>query len=452
ELAAKASQPAPAASVATNHEENRETKHEPIVIDLEAIGAIERSEEEKPAAPVLHIEVNPALAETEAEPAEADDAPAQSGWGLLGGSGSRRWSAPLDMPVEVAQSEAVLNPLTPVVNPSTDSKIGSVVYSNKKVLYGHGASLRGMWPGKGESVVQLQEELPAEPWRIAVLDGHAFCVEEDQVELVNLASWHVVSRFSGVYVDQVCTETHWIGLASSMNQLYLDSRNLLGRQLGEPVRLPIKAGSEKALAAEGEKIFIATKDAKLYRVEVGAVKEIASGEKGDELLSMSTMKNGVALLVRGKDHDIVRTYSFEGKLQKQLPLSFKSSLDHFAVMGERLYLADAKGRKLVACSMKKPEVVASFDLPGDQVSAMSGLYNGEQHVVLLAVGEKDRASGKVIAVDATSGKTMTVCEVNEKDIQVIAADSRIVVTSSCFYQNMIRVFDPFKEARASLAA
>jgi|GEM_PF-4477727 len=450
EMESKAHLPEPAAP--SEEVRVREARHDPIVIDLEAMGAVANPEEQERTTPVLHLEINPNAIEAEQDSDGPADAPSQNGWGLLGGSSSRRWSAPLEMPVVIAPSDKPINALTPIVNPGTDYRIGPVVYSNKKVLYGHGSSLRGMWPGKGESVVQLQEEMPAEPWRVAVLDGHAFCVEEDQVELVNLASWHVVSRFSGVYVDQICTETHWMGLVSSMNQVYLDSRNLLGRQLAEPIRLPIKAGNEKAMAAEGERVFLGTKDAKLYRVELGVVKEIAAGEKGDELLSLSTTKNGLILLVRNKDHDTVRLYNFDGKLQKQLSLTFKNPLDHGVVMSDRIYLADAKGRKLVAFGLKKLEVAESFDLPGDQVTCLCGIYNGDQHAVLVSVGEKDRASGNVIALDTATGAALTICEVNEKDIQVIAADSRIVVTSSCFYQNMIRVFDPFKEARASLAA
>jgi len=313
--------------------------------------------------------------------------------------------------------------------------------------------LHGMWPGRGDTAIPLQEEVPAEVWRLASLDGHIFCVEEDQVEVVSLAACHVVARFSGIFLDQICTNTHWVGLSSTLGQLYLDSRNLQGRQLGEPVRLPIKPESFKSLAADGERVFVASSDGKLISVEQGTVKELGSGEKGDlAVISMSVVKAGLALLVRTKDQDVIRLYGFDGKLRKQLPLGFQHGFDHPVLIGDRMYLIDAEKKKLMVCDLKKNEISQSADLPGEDVSAFCGVFHRDQHALLVAIAAKEQAVGKVIVIDPKCGDVRSVCDINDRNIQVIAADARTVIASSTFYQNMIRVFDPLCADLAQRAA
>ncbi len=442
---AEAVQKQPAARPEPEAKAAPEPKVEPVVIEMEPVAV-------QPQQPIEPI-VAQADAETSAEePGSNEGEPAQKVWTMIGGSQSRRWSASIERTVLVEASDTPLAALTPVSNPGTEHKMGGLLYMHKKVLYGHGRTLKGTWPGRGESSVQLQEPLPADSWRIAALDGHAFCVEEDQVELVNLSTWNVVSRFSGTYVDQICTQTHWAGLTSSMNQLYLDYRNLLGRQLGEPVKVPIKPDQYKAMASEGERVFVGAKDGKVYRVLLGEVKELTPGEKDAELISLSTIKSSLVALIRLKDYDVVRIYGFDGRLQKQLSLGFSHGFDHPVIIGDRMYLADIANRKLVTCSLRKPEITGTVELPGDQISAFCGVFNGEQHALVLAIAEKDRAGETVLMIDPRTGASLVVSELADRQVQVIAADSRIVVSSTSSHQNMIRVFDPFKESQALKAA
>ncbi|MFI5387526.1 MAG: hypothetical protein ACHQ50_15565, partial [Fimbriimonadales bacterium] len=429
----------------------KHSKNELPAFELESIDGSafqpEAAEEEKPG---LHVESGTSPDDSLDD--NADEVPSQTGWPVYGGSQARRWSASLDRPIMVVGSEKHLTALTPIVTPATEHRLGPVLYMGKKVLYGHGPSLKGMWPGRGESSAALQEEMPNEPWRIATLDGHAFCVEEDQVEIVNLAAWHVVARFSGVYVDHITTKTHWVGLASAMGQLSLDYRNLQGRQLGEPVKLPFPPQQIRGLVADGERVFVAAKDGNIFGVELGNVKELASADKGDvELLSISVSKSGLVVVVRAKDGDVVRLYGFDGKLHKHLSLGFKQGFDHPVLMGDRIYLVDAENRKVMACNLKKQEVSEAVALPGDDISAFCGVFHADQHALLISVAEKEHAAGKVLAVDANTGAIRVICEVNERKVQILAADARVVVGSSTFYQNMIRVFDPFN-AEAQKAA
>jgi hypothetical protein len=106
-------------------------------------------------------------------------------------------------------------------------------------------------------------------------------------------------------------------------------------------------------------------------------------------------------------------------------------------------LIDAENRKLMVCGLKKLVVSEAMDLPGDEISAFCGMFNADQHALLISVAEKGSAAGKVIAVDPKSGATRVICEVSERNVQIVVAEARVVVAASTFYQNMIRIFDPF---------
>lgn len=424
--------PVPAPSAGPVHEESAEKRAEPLVIEMAEI-------------------VEPASESAEElEFATADETPIPGGWRMQGGSQSRRWSSPVECPVSVASSDKTLTAMTPTITASTEFPVGPVLYLGKKVIYGHGPNLCGAWPGKATSTVPLQEQLPADPWRLAAIDGHAFCVEEDQVEIVSLSSWRVVSRFSGTYVDQICTDNHWVGLASSMGKLHIDYRNTQGRLFGTPISLPMDAVDYQALAAEGERIFVAAKNGRILRVEVGESREFAPAEKGTELLSMSTQKNGLVVLVRSGGKDIVRLYGFDGKLLKHLALGFTQGTDHPVHIADRLYLVDSEAQKLVTVNLKKMEVATTADLPGKTVNSFCGVFRGDSHAILATVGDKEHA--QLLVLDPKTGTSMAVCDVTEPTIYVLAAESRIVVATTCFYQNMIRVFDPFKSDQAARAA
>ncbi|HVT12308.1 MAG TPA: hypothetical protein VHE55_08570 [Fimbriimonadaceae bacterium] len=415
-----------------------ETEPEPLVIEIPEIAEIAEI-----AEPV-------AQAVTQIEPAGEEEAAPLGGWTMEGGSQSRRWSSPVPCPVNVVASDRTLIALTPTITASTEFPVGPALYLNKKVVYGHGPNLCGAWPGKTTSTAALQEPLPADPWRLAAIDGHAFCVEEDQVEVVSLSAWRVVARFSGIYVDQICTDTHWVGLATSMGKLSLDYRNTQGRQFGTPVELPMNADDYRALAANGEQLFVAAKSGRILRVELGEASEFAPADKDIELLSLSVQKSGLVALVRSGGKDTVRLYGSDGKLQKQLSLGFANGASHPVHIGERLYLVDSENRKLVTVNLKKLEVAGSSVLPGDKVSSFCGVFQKDQHALLATVGDGEHA--RLLVLDPKSGAAMAICDVKEPTIYVLVAESKVVVATSAFYQNMIRVFDPFKAGQAAQAA
>ncbi|HWA84143.1 MAG TPA: hypothetical protein VG820_11940, partial [Fimbriimonadaceae bacterium] len=311
-------------------------------------------------------------------------------------------------------------------------------------------NLCGAWPGKTTASATLQEPLPVDPWRLAAIDGHAFCVEEDQVEIVSLSSWRVVSRFSGTYVDQICTDTHWVGVASSMGKLALDYRNTQGRQFGTPVELPMDAGDYRASAADGERLFVAARNGRILRVELGEASELTPADQDAELLSLSTQKNGLVALIRSGGKDTVRLYGFDGKLQKQLALGFAGATDYPVHIGERLYVIDAESRKLMTVNLKKLELSGSADLPGSTITSFCGVFRKDQHALLATIGDGEHT--RLYVLDPKTGAAMAVCDVKEPGLHVLVAESKVVVATSAFYQNMIRVFDPFKSEQAARAA
>jgi outer membrane protein assembly factor BamB len=275
------------------------------------------------------------------------------------------------------------------------------------------------------------------------LDGHVFCVEDGQVEVVSVASWHVVARFSGDFVDHTATQTHWVGLGSALGRLYVDHRNLQGRLLGEPVQLPIDSEDGVGLVTDKERVFVGSRDGRIFKVELGKCSEIASVKnEGLRLKSLSVVKSGLLALFAGEQDDQLRRFGFDGKALRQTELGFVSSVDHPVVMGDRAYLVDSAAGKLVAVGLKKGEVLGTVPLPFGYVRQFSGFCNGDRHSLLLIAGQ-DEGSAKVWLVDAESGDLSMVCEANQKHVEAMLADGRVVVSSSNSYQNSLRVFDPF---------
>lgn len=419
----------------------------------EAAPAEQPKVETKPAL-VVEEPVLPASESTADldEDIELEDSKDQNDWRLPGGSRARRWSTQLGTSVSILPSTKNLSPLTPTITPDAEFPVGPILYSVKRVIYSHGNALRSTWPGRGPNSATLQEPVPADPWRLAFIDGHVFCVEDGQVEIVSLATWNVISRFSGDFVDQTSTDTRWVGLGSALGKLYLDYRNLQGRLLGEPVQLPIDSNDGRGIVADGERVFVGSSDGRIVKVENGQAQVIVSAKSENlKLQAFCAVKSGLLALFRGDGKDHIRIYNFDGKLLKQHALDFQHAANNLVVMGDRLYLLDTANKKVVSLSLRKLEVISKTNLPGGFLLAYSGFFHGDQHQLLVTVGN-DQTTAKVVMIDIETGSTAAICDANQNKVQALVADGRIVVASSSSYQNSLRIFDPFALEQVRKAA
>ncbi|MFY9235358.1 MAG: hypothetical protein WAO58_12975 [Fimbriimonadaceae bacterium] len=390
---------------------------------------------------------------------ETDDSEdTNSRWFCQGGSSARHWSVQTQQALDFEESEEELKPLTPTETPPIDFGLGGLLYSNGKVVYAHGDTLRGFWPGKGASSAPLKSPLGGEAWRVACLDGRAFCIQSDQVEIVSLSTWVGQAKFSGQYLDQVCTDKRWAGLLSQDGSLAVDFREPTGKQAGTPICVEAKVADAKAFVAEGEDVFVATKDARIFRVSEGGSELLATDlPKGIQLLSLSLYKHSLLAVAQVAGEVYAFLCDKSGAMQKQVALGFAQAYAHPVVIGDRMYLigseeATGEMSHLLIVNLKKMETAGQMALPGDRVASFAGIHSGNKHALLITLLEEGSASGRVVQFDPKSGAAMTICRVNHPRIEVIAADGKIVVATGSSYQNMIRVFDPASAAKTQKEA
>lgn len=441
-----------------------------ILSRIEAISA-QRGEEferssrpetavEIPTVPEVHLElVEPVAGEHQQEDGSAENANGtsveidgkapedsgdesladSSGWHCAGSSPARRWSVSFDRAVDMQASDEPLKPLTPTETSAIDYGLGAMLFANGRVYYAHGDHLRGFWPGKGDTSVALAGDLGCEQWRLAFFRGRVFCVHQNCVEIIGLGTAAAQAKYSGTYVDQVCTDSHWAGLLAQDGGLLIDFRDEVGRQIGKPRPLPAKAEDARAMAAHGETIYVGLAKGKVLRV---TATEISEGKFDGEPIWLSARRSGLIALVRTKKGLRLTQAGSDGVIQGHLDLDFATTLDNPVIMGDKLYLVNADTAEIVPYNLKTLAVGDSIALPGSRVVSFAGVYKDSRQALLVTVQEGEGHSGSVVLIEPKSGDSMMVCRVNHPHVAVIAANGKIVVATGCSYQNMIRVFDP----------
>lgn len=388
-----------------------------------------------PEAPVHPLEEPQAEEEMPSVPADAQV------WASMGSNPARQWAIHSQVRVGSVSGEEALAALTPTETPAIDYELGEMVFAAGRVVYAHGDTLRGFWPGKGVNGVRLKAEISRGRNSLLAMQHLVFCITESHVEVVNTSTWTGHARFAGEYVDQLDTGSAWVGIAKTETGYALDFRDLGGKAISPTLALPTSLRQLAGSASDAENVYLLDVSGTVVRVSPAGITEIplAIGEK--EAFSLTLHGKTLVVLARGPKGDTVISVTRDGKSRKELGLAFKSAAGHPVVMNDRLFVVDAREEEAQILNLRKLEIEKTVRLPAGRVAEFCGIRSANESWLLLSLLEGDGPRGRVVLHNPASGEFQMVCKFNHPHLAVMPGKDTIVVATGCSYQNMIQVFE-----------
>lgn len=380
--------------------------------------------------------------EVDAEPISMD---AQS-WEGLGASSAKTWSVHSPLPLDLVAFDNDLKPMTPIGTAPIGNEIGAVLYAGGRVIYTCGPTLHGFWPGKDDRSFGLDEPIALEAWRLATHGQNLFIAQRNRVRIVNTHGWYAMEQFAGEYVDQLVTPHQWIGVKDDGNAL-LEFRNHRGQLLGDPVRLGSPVEGLK-LCGDAKHVFAGLSNGKILEVSENGLDEYASGPEGSRLLHLC-LHQGRPLALFALQPGVLCIHF--GGAEKMIELEIETIAIDPVLIGHKLYIADTVGGRLFTINLKKMSATSETCFQG--VTALRrfiGIHHGSQSLLFALTCDNGKPVGRVVMIDPKSGEETKVCAAGQARADLIVADSHLVLATSCQYQNVIRVMEPF--ARQRMAA
>ncbi|HVL40187.1 MAG TPA: hypothetical protein VM328_12425 [Fimbriimonadaceae bacterium] len=390
----------------------------------------------------------------EDEEAEAEELPEGAAavslqWPCEGGSSERRWSTHLQKSLPV-RADGEIKPLMPIETPDISSPVTNMIYTNGQVVYSHGAWLRAFWPGRESRAASLSVELPEEAWRLLAVGSSVFCVGAEQVQVLALNDGGEIAAFEGKFLNQATVGKHWVGMRAVGSLQSVEMRSGKGDLIGKPHQLQIGSDERTFLVSHGEDLFVGAESGSLFHFSL--TENRALGEVDGKLTHLAFSRGELVALSSKGNGSIATVLSPEGKVLRKGGVPAADDSLNMVLMSDRLYYLGKKGE--VHClNLKKMQMVGSRQVKGaTRIRKMLGFQNGTQHLLVMATRDGSGQAGRVLMLDMKTGEEAKLCAVNQPHLEVIAADGRVVVSTSCSFQNIIRIFEPFAFARSQSRA
>ncbi len=376
-------------------------------------------------------------------------------WLCEGGGPERHGSVFSSQELELPDSGAPMTALTPAETPEPSAPIGQVRYAMGMVVYGHGDALRGFWPGKEARAVQLSGTLPTDERCLVANGAKVYCALPEKVEVVQIGTWARSGSFEGAYFDQLCTASHWIGLKADGAQVSADFRGEDGALIGEPASIPVSQKAVRMTAALGESLLVGTESGEVLQVNEKGVSAVCEGGRG-ELKYLGVWEKSVVLLrVESGGLTAVRAKP-DGTQIGRVPLEIKSLSTQPVIMGRTLYVFDEPTGEIATFDLKGMKKGPRVKFAGmSSLVSLCGLQHDQRRLLLGLGVDKETRSGLAIVFEPSTGYVLQVAKAPVHGrVAFLPADRRLILAEGSEYQNVVRVFDPFKasESEAKSAA
>jgi len=367
-------------------------------------------------------------------------------WNGYAGSSSRTWSSQSSRALQLVEFEGELKPLTPIETAPVADKIGAIIFGFGRVLYACGNRVHGFWPGREGRSVTMDHPIPADDWRLAVKGQNLFVAEQKKVKIASIQGWFVLEQFSGEYHDQLLTEGRWMGLRHEKGAAVVDFRDLRGQMCSEGVNLRMSPDGAQ-LCAGGDRFYAGSWDGQLVEISEHGVDAFRGCPPSAQLVHLCYADGGPLAVYRidGSLH----AYHFGDEL-KAANLKINAFAAKPVVLGNKLYLADLDEAKLVSLDLRTMEVQTMPAFDGvSLIRRMVGVQHKGQHNLIAITSDSGKKGGRLLNIDAKSGKEVSFGPVGPADVNLICADHHLVFATSNQYQNVIRVLEPFTRLAAA---
>lgn len=371
------------------------------------------------------------------------------GWSSALGSPEGRSSAEFHRGLRLS-GDAKPNLLHPVDSPIGTSPVGAPIAYGRRLLYTHGPTIRGFWPGREDRGIALPESVPPDDWRLIAHESLVYCVGESSVHVGDLNAWARKTTFPGTFFAQSHTADYWVGAFDRNGHAYIDYRTPKGDPVTEPVALELPSES-LMLASSGHRVFAYGKDGNVVLAEGDALHHV--GSFNGRPIRVCRHKDSSLALVERTSGFAIELLADNGKIVLQTALSFEPEPEAFVAMGSRLYLFDREEHQFIAIDLKKMEIAQQWSSRDvSRVRKLSGIQSARAHFLAVVGASGEKNTGRAFVVDVKTGSEYKLCEVLEPHVSVIPVDSHVAVVTRCSYQNIVRVFAPFDSGNLAKAA
>ncbi|HRI45049.1 MAG TPA: IBR domain-containing protein [Fimbriimonadaceae bacterium] len=354
-------------------------------------------------------------------------------WSGPGGSPSGHWSTESARPLRLTVASD-----PQFFRPPQGFPIAALVVTGGRIVYAHGPYLQGYWPGAPSRQSPLREMVPAETWRLLACRGKAYAVQEDGVDIVDLAAWGLESRIPGRFVAHTHTESFWLGAAQEGGT----TTAVVVGVSGEPgTRFPLAGDPTDfpKLAANAREVF-AGYGRRLYRIDGSDCVSIA--ELDGPILHIATLDSRVLVLAAPARGIVWKMLDREGRTIGEIDAGSTAVFQHPVIMGDRGYLFDTGKVSVLECSFDPPRVLGSKSIPTlTRIDSVCGSWFDQTRLLAFA-GLEGSAGGRVLLMDVHSGATSQLAPfTGENKIRLASIGDKIILAKSASYENSITVYE-----------
>ncbi len=371
--------------------------------------------------------------------------PVGSGWNTLGGGPGRRWSAESAREFRPKQGAGLPTPVGQPDQPPPSALVGAVIFAGGRVVYVHGNTLRTYWPDTPSSPMVLKETIPPEPWRLLECNGWIMCAGPSNVSVVDTDSWSVTYSLPGRYEDHIALNAYWVGLRGEGNQIAFDFYSPESAHMDTVMLEDISIRECARIASDGEKVFVASRDAQIWAVSPGGSRYViaATGAGISQTLSLQVQGDRL-LLMRSQDGAVhLDLINPAGAVFATMRLSVSSPYQNIVLTERVAYLLDPSKSKLHSFGSDIRGENEPKQLPGfSSVKWFSGIYKGDRTTLALATLDLNPTKGQVKLIDAGTGASTTFSTIfPDTHVSVIPAGDRLVIATSNLLGNRIAVYE-----------
>lgn len=354
-------------------------------------------------------------------------------WSGPGAGPSSHWSVEAARPIRLQVGR---DPDT--LKPPQGFPVAALIVTGGRIVYAHGANLHGYWPGTPSKQATLKNIVPAETWRLLAWRGKAYAVQEDGVEIVDLAAWVRESRAPGRCVAHTHTDSFWLGM---MREGEATSGLTLSQSGETGTRFALEGRSDEfpKLAATSREAFVGF-GARLYRFDGADC--VAIAESGAPILHVATLHDHVLLLTAPSRGVAWKMLDREGRTLGEVETNSGAVFPHPVVMGDRGYLVDTTEVAVLECDFESNRVVRRTSIPTiNRVDSVCGCWF-EQTFLLAFAGFEGARGGRVLVMDSQTGQSVQVANfTGENKIRLASIGDKIILAKSASYENSISVYD-----------
>ncbi len=353
----------------------------------------------------------------------------------------------------VRSDSELTKPLKPIEMPAADYEVGAMICQGASIIYAHGPEVKKHWPGTATAKGKVDGLIPADAWRLCLIDSHIFCAKEDSVSVLKLGDLHSAGTIPGKFVAQGRTGNSWVGVREDGNALSVMFKDKKGKTFMGGEKLGEVASEKVFLDTVGECAFVAVGGGDVFRVEGVSAEHIANAGAYVTIAGFAVDSQGVFITNQSADGVWITMLDHNGRPVLRSATLAATVSHQPVIIDDMLYLFDDKKSEVVSVSLDTLQEVKRAYVDGvTSIGQMIAVKDDDGGALALISTNADERPTAALLHSIESGETVRICPITGVRAQLGYAEGHVVVASSSAMQNLIQVFSAYSAAGAKSKA